>query len=230
MGLRPEGFVVHVFYFAIVLSVYSVRFESRYCHRTSMVRCHTSPFLFIPIVQANRAYCPTCLYTPGYLRAAAGELERQLALLGERENAFFLVERRHRDRSKLSAPGAQISDVVSDLTLTGKLLFPFYAMMFYPGRVFWPANLAPLYPAGEWGTMLASFILFLTVTAFCIFMFVRRHRVWLLVWLSYLLTLMPVVIGLSAGIQPIADRYSYLSTIGFLPSCWWSGAYVMGAA
>jgi hypothetical protein len=43
-----------------------------------------------------------------------------------------------------------------------------------------------------------------------------------LAWLSYLVLLLPNVVGLSSGMQPVADRYSYLPTIG--------GFILLGAA
>ncbi len=93
----------------------------------------------------------------------------------------------------------------------------------YLGRAFLPRNLAVFYPlpfdVSVWkGAGAAALVALLTALA------VRRARTapWLLVgWLWFLGTLVPVIGLIQVGRQAMADRYTYLPSIGlFLAVCW----------
>jgi tetratricopeptide (TPR) repeat protein len=86
----------------------------------------------------------------------------------------------------------------------------------YIGKMFWPVNLAVVYPyPGEfpvWQIWAACLILsgisFLVIKNY-------KLRPWLLVgWLWYLGTLLPVIGLVQAGSQAMADRYTYVPLIG----------------
>jgi tetratricopeptide (TPR) repeat protein len=61
--------------------------------------------------------------------------------------------------------------------------------------------------------MIGGLAFVVAITGVCIFHAARGRKGALLAWLAYLLLLVPTVGGLSSGVQPVADRYSYLSTI-----------------
>jgi tetratricopeptide (TPR) repeat protein len=98
----------------------------------------------------------------------------------------------------------------------------------YLGKLFWPADLCALYPYPDrWPThklLLAGLlVLGLSILVFTM----RRHRPFLLTgWLWYLGTLVPVIGLVSVGAQAMADRYSYIPSIGILMVLVW-GAYQM---
>jgi tetratricopeptide (TPR) repeat protein len=88
----------------------------------------------------------------------------------------------------------------------------------YLGKLFWPTDLAVFYPyAGAWpmAEVLLAGGLLLGITALCVV--IRRHRPFLLVgWLWYIGTLVPVIGLVQVGEQSMADRYTYIPSLGVL--------------
>jgi Flp pilus assembly protein TadD len=86
----------------------------------------------------------------------------------------------------------------------------------YIGKLFWPVNLAVLYPLPMkwpvWRSVAAAGLLAL-VTAGAFFRF--RAQPYLAVgWLWFLGTLVPVIGLVQVGVQFMADRYDYVASIG----------------
>jgi len=83
--------------------------------------------------------------------------------------------------------------------------------------MFWPNNLAVYYPLPQtgiptWQTLAAAFML-IGITALCFFQ--RRIRPYFIVgWLWFLGTLVPVIGFIQVGGQTMADRYFYIPSIG----------------
>jgi tetratricopeptide (TPR) repeat protein len=96
----------------------------------------------------------------------------------------------------------------------------------YLGKMFWPKDLAVFYPhPGHWaliklllagGLMLGLSVLF--------WMQRRRHPFLLIGWLWFVGTLIPVIGLVQVGKQAMADRYTYLPSLGVLVLAVW-GAY-----
>ena len=88
----------------------------------------------------------------------------------------------------------------------------------YLGKLFWPVDLCALYPYPDrWPTQ-KIFFAGLLVLSLSILVFAARRR-WpflLTGWLWYLGTLVPVLGLVSVGPQAMADRYSYIPSIGIL--------------
>jgi tetratricopeptide (TPR) repeat protein len=88
--------------------------------------------------------------------------------------------------------------------------------MEYLGKMFWPANLAVIYPLPNeipvWEIAGAAVILaVISGLAWA----ARKNRPYLLVgWLWYLGTLVPVIGLVQVGGQALADRYTYVPSIG----------------
>jgi tetratricopeptide (TPR) repeat protein len=86
----------------------------------------------------------------------------------------------------------------------------------YIGKLLWPENLSVFYPyPGHWPvmTVLAAGLLLLGVTGLVIVL--RRSSPWLLVgWLWFIGVLVPVIGLVQVGKQAMADRYSYIPSIG----------------
>lgn len=94
--------------------------------------------------------------------------------------------------------------VQSVLSYLGKLALPVHLMPFYP----FPDSLSPLSPGNA-----AAVLLVVGITV--VFVIIARKRpVWLAVWAFYLISLLPVLGLVKARGVAMADRYTYLSTVG----------------
>jgi protein O-mannosyl-transferase len=95
-----------------------------------------------------------------------------------------------------------------------KLLQPTYALAFYLAKTVWPFNLTPMYTSGAIASLLAALALVVVITVLCVRAATRGKGEWLLAWGTYLLFVVPTVVGKpAAGIQAWADRYSYLPSV-----------------
>jgi len=87
----------------------------------------------------------------------------------------------------------------------------------YLGKLFWPENLAIFYPHPQhwpfWPVTLAA----LFFGAVSLFVFLRRRQQPFLLagWLWFVGTLVPVIGLVQVGGQAMADRYSYIPSLGF---------------
>ncbi len=91
-----------------------------------------------------------------------------------------------------------------------------YAYAMYLWKMVWPARLAPLYPHP--GDTLATgrvFVAALVLFAITVAVWrLRRRRYWLVGWLWFLGTLVPVIGLVQVGEAAMADRYAYIPLIG----------------
>jgi protein O-mannosyl-transferase len=97
-----------------------------------------------------------------------------------------------------------------------RLLNAFLAYVKYLGKIFWPTDLAVLYPLPEQVQLSRAvfallFVIAVTITALALS---RRKPFFLMGWLWFLVTLMPVIGIIQVGLQSIADRYTYIPSIG----------------
>jgi tetratricopeptide (TPR) repeat protein len=100
----------------------------------------------------------------------------------------------------------------------------------YIGKMIWPTRLAFLYPhpghsLPTWKPVIALVIL-VSVSVAVIYMTRRKHNLspLLVGWLWYLGTLVPVIGLVQVGKQSMADRYTYLPSIGILIMVAWGAA------
>jgi protein O-mannosyl-transferase len=96
----------------------------------------------------------------------------------------------------------------------------------YVGKLFWPTGLAVYYPHPEhWplGMVLLAGGLILGLSVL-VWMQRRRHPYLLVGWLWFLGTLVPTIGLVQVGGQAMADRYTYLPSLGVLILAIW-GAY-----
>jgi len=113
--------------------------------------------------------------------------------------------------------GALLS--VETFSFVSRFTTALFAAGFYVWKTVVPINLIPFYqlPAGfglsSWPVMLGgAFILFATITV------IALRRIWpagLAIWAYYLVTLGPVAGIVKINSQAAADRYTYLSCLGF---------------
>jgi protein O-mannosyl-transferase len=62
---------------------------------------------------------------------------------------------------------------------------------------------------------ISNIIVILIITVIAIYFWIKSQRVWLVSWLFYLITLLPVLGLIQVGSQGMADRYAYLTTLPF---------------
>jgi tetratricopeptide (TPR) repeat protein len=107
----------------------------------------------------------------------------------------------------------------------------FVSYVRYIGKMFWPHNLAALYlRSGNWtGLEVGLAVLFLVVLS-AIAIWQYRNRPWLTVgWFWYVGTLVPVIGIVQAGMQTMADRYTYVPLIGLFIIVAWGGWELLNA-
>ncbi len=90
------------------------------------------------------------------------------------------------------------------LSYLGKMILPLDLTPLYP----YPMNIAPL--SLEY---LVPVVLVIATTIFCVAL-VKKQKLWLAVWGYYIVTLLPVIGLVPVGIQAMADRYTYLPSLG----------------
>jgi len=101
--------------------------------------------------------------------------------------------------------------------LAERLLNAVHALFFYLVKMFFPFNLAPLYPHPKEISFFNPeyFISVIAITFITLFSLLnyRKNKVYLSAWLYYLITLLPVIGIIQVGGQAAADRYTYLPCI-----------------
>ena len=88
----------------------------------------------------------------------------------------------------------------------------------YLGKLFWPVDLCAFYPyPGHWplAAVLASGLLVFGLSGL-VFALRRKQPFLLTGWFWFLGTLVPVIGLVQAGAQSMADRYSYIPSVGIL--------------
>ena len=93
----------------------------------------------------------------------------------------------------------------------------------YLGKIFWPTNLGVCYGQPnevEYGLATLSLVLLAGISALAIAW--RKSRPYFLIgWLWYLGTLVPVIGLVQVGIQGMADRYTYIPSMGIFIALTW---------
>jgi regulator of sirC expression with transglutaminase-like and TPR domain len=102
--------------------------------------------------------------------------------------------------------------------LSTRVLVGFKSLIAYLWKMIWPVDLIPFYPYPKEASpgspeYLAAIALVLGITAACVVV-AKKHRLWLSVWGYYVITLIPVLGIVQVGLQSMADRYTYLPSLG----------------
>jgi protein O-mannosyl-transferase len=111
----------------------------------------------------------------------------------------------------------------SELSPAARVANALVSYVRYLGKLLWPANLACFYPRPEhwpmWQIIGAALIL-IAITIFVLRLMTRR-RYLAVGWFWYLGMLVPVIGLVQVGDQAIADRYTYLPSIGLFVIVAW---------
>jgi tetratricopeptide (TPR) repeat protein len=104
------------------------------------------------------------------------------------------------------------------LPLSIRLTVAAKALISYIWKMILPLNLIPYYPYPEDASFLSfgyllSILLVLGITMLCVGI-LRKVKLWASVWSYYVVTLIPVLGIIQVGGQAMADRYTYLPSLG----------------
>jgi hypothetical protein len=116
-----------------------------------------------------------------------------------------------------STPARTLNFLTVDLTSVQKMLLPFHTIVSPLGTLLWPHSLGPIYdyPEGLL-VMVLSLVIVLLVTAAAAVLARMRLPGVQLAWSVYLVMSVPTALFFLTGIQPLADRYSYLSMMSIM--------------
>lgn len=123
----------------------------------------------------------------------------------------FVVQRKSGAVNEIMSPELRISNVLVSFAR-------------YLGKLFWPTDLAFFYPlpaAWPLATVLAAAVLLVALSAMALALRKSQPSLWV-GWLWYLGTLVPVIGIVAVGQQAIADRYTYIPTLGILFAVVWA--------
>ena len=119
--------------------------------------------------------------------------------------------------------GGAVSSLGS-LSLGARVANALVAYPRYVGKLFWPVDLAVLYPhPGHWPPLAVSAAVVFLVLVTAGVGWQWRRRPWLPVgWCWFLGTLVPVIGLVQVGVQSMADRYLYVPCLGVWLMLFWS--------
>jgi lipoprotein NlpI len=98
------------------------------------------------------------------------------------------------------------------------MLVAAHSLLAYLSKMVVPVNLTPYYPYPEHASLLSAtyslaMVLVIGITVTCIAI-AKKHPLWLSAWSYYVITLLPVIGIVQVGGQAMADRYTYLPSLG----------------
>jgi len=114
-------------------------------------------------------------------------------------------------------------ETIENLSPVAQLENALIAYCRYLGKMFWPVDLSVLYPhPGHWPVAMVLLAGgFLLAVSWMLVVQRRRHPYLLVGWLWFLGTLIPVIGLVQVGLQSMADRYTYLPSLGILILAVW---------
>ena len=117
------------------------------------------------------------------------------------------------------------------LGITSRMEDAVVSCLAYLEKLFWPRDLACLYLRPVHINLSGLLIAVLVVAAISILALVNLHRrpYLMMGWLWFVVMLLPVSGLIQFGLQSIADRYTYLPSIGLYVMCVWAAAELAAA-
>jgi protein O-mannosyl-transferase len=171
-------------------------------------------FVFAVLSKTIAVVTPVVMLCMDFLLLRRGSRHSYKKLLREKI-PFFVVSIGAGLAAMGSAAGSDLATGLSDVTLEQRILYPAFATFFYVGHLIFPVDLTPIYELSDLGTMAVCTLLFAVLIVSCIYAIRKGVYWWALVWAFYVLAISPTFFGIAAGIQPLADRYTYLPLISF---------------
>jgi tetratricopeptide (TPR) repeat protein len=112
----------------------------------------------------------------------------------------------------------EAGEAIRSVPLATRLIVAAKSLIAYLLKMIVPIHLVPYYPYPE-HTSFFSFegmmplVMVTAITAICIAV-MRKQKIWMSVWSYYCITLIPVLGIVQVGEQAMADRYTYLPSLG----------------
>jgi protein O-mannosyl-transferase len=102
--------------------------------------------------------------------------------------------------------------------LSSRLLVAAHSLIAYLGKMLLPLNLVPFYPYPKEASLfsfqyLSALVVVIGITTAAVSA-AKQKQVWFATWGYYVVTLMPVLGIIQVGNQAMADRYTYLPSLG----------------
>ncbi|MCK9419645.1 MAG: tetratricopeptide repeat protein [Nitrospirae bacterium] len=110
-------------------------------------------------------------------------------------------------------------ELMEIVPLSTRLLVSMHSLIAYLGKMLWPLELIPFYPYPRTVSFLSPeyfgvVALVIGITIICVVKAKKKQHLWLSVWSYYCVTLAPVLGIIQVGGQAMADRYTYLPSVG----------------
>jgi Flp pilus assembly protein TadD len=112
-----------------------------------------------------------------------------------------------------SVPAVKVNFLAMDLSGLEMALLPFHSIIQPLAKFVWPVSLSPLYGYPPVTVLALSALLTALVTAGVLVLWTMGRRGLLAAWATYLVLSVPTAVFFASGIQPIADRYTYLAML-----------------
>jgi Flp pilus assembly protein TadD len=109
-------------------------------------------------------------------------------------------------------------EMMQPVPLSTRVLVGARSLIAYVGKMIVPVNLVPYYPYPDGVSLLSpeylsSIVLVIGITLLCVII-AKRQKLWLSAWGYFVVTLLPVLGIVQVGNQAMADRYTYLPSLG----------------
>jgi tetratricopeptide (TPR) repeat protein len=124
---------------------------------------------------------------------------------------------------------AGILKPLQHLPLFKRVMNAIISYVSYLGKTFWPVDLAVFYPY-QYALPLWQFLgalLILLLISIVVIVYIRKLPFLFIGWFWYLGTLVPVIGLVQGGDQAMADRYTYLPSIGIAIMLTWGVVYLL---
>lgn len=111
---------------------------------------------------------------------------------------------------------------LSILPLSTRMANAAMSYLIYMGKILLPVRLATFYPLGfsrPMGDVIAGAVLLISLTALALYFW--RASYFAVGWFFFLITLVPVIGIVQVGFQGMADRYTYIPSLGLFIACTW---------
>jgi tetratricopeptide (TPR) repeat protein len=126
-----------------------------------------------------------------------------------------------------AARSAKTIVTLDSLPLINRISNAVVAYIMYIKKLFWPADLAVIYPyvaTPVWQILMM--ITLLVIITICVCKYLLKYPYLAVGWFWYAGTLVPVIGIIQAGDQSMADRYAYIPFIGLFMMIVWGMGYV----